>query len=86
MLERLARMSDAILWDTRVWMATGSWPREADRFAADLGWTESVSDPKLRELVEACQAAPVPVICGGHGVVGGSLYAFLERIRPSPGV
>ena len=86
LLERLSRMSDAVLWDTRVWMATGSWPSEEDRFAGDLGWVESVSDPKLRELVDACEAASVPVICGGHGVVGGSLYAFLERIGPSPGL
>ncbi|MEX0788301.1 MAG: hypothetical protein WD906_04960 [Anaerolineales bacterium] len=86
LLERLSRMSDAVLWDTRVWMATGSWPSEADRFAGDLGWVESVTDPKLRDLVDACQAASIPVICGGHGVVGGSLYAFLERITPDPGL
>jgi CTP:molybdopterin cytidylyltransferase MocA len=86
LLERLVRMSDAVLWDTRVWMATGSWPSEADRFAADLGWAESVSDPRLRELVDACQAAAIPVICGGHGVVGGSLYAVLERLAPNPAV
>lgn len=83
-LSRLGRMSDAVLWDTRVWMATGSWPSEADRFAGDLGWTESVSDPILRELVDACQSAMVPVICGGHGVVGGSLYALLEKTAPNP--
>ncbi len=45
----------------------------ADRFAADLGRAEEIEDAGLREIVEAAQASPVPVILGGHSLVGGSL-------------
>jgi len=53
-VRRLPELSDAVLWDTRVWMAhAGTWPPEDDRFAADLGWTDQVKDPSLRRLAGA---------------------------------
>jgi hypothetical protein len=80
-LSRLAEMSDAVLWDTRVWMGSrGSWPSEADRFAADLGWVDQISDVDLRELTRAINDATIPVIPGGHGVVAGGLLALLETL------
>lgn len=80
-LERLATMTDAVLWDTRVWMASrGAWPSPADRFAADLGWAEQVEDPGLRALALAVAQATIPVLTGGHGVVAGSVYALLESL------
>ncbi len=75
----LGTISDAILWDTRVWMAHhGVWPSKADRFAADLGWVDEITDPSLKELVHTLNQANFPIISGGHGVVAGGLYALLE--------
>ncbi len=80
-VERLSTMADAVLWDTRVWMAhVGSWPPEADRFAADLGWAEDVADPSLRRLASAVAGSSIPMVCGGHGVVAGAVLALLESL------
>jgi hypothetical protein len=80
-LERLASMTDAVLWDTRVWMAGhGGWPPASERFAADLGWADQIEDRALRELTEAVNEAPIPILTGGHGVVAGSIYALVETL------
>ena len=82
-IRRLAAMSDAVLWDTRVWMAhRGGWPPVADRFAADLGWVNQIQDQALRELTQAIEQAPIPILTGGHGVVAGSVYALVETLGP----
>jgi hypothetical protein len=81
-IARLAGMSDAVLWDTRVWMACkGAWPSTADRFAADLGWVDQVENEPLRELTRAINLASVPIITGGYGVVSGGVYALLDAIE-----
>ncbi len=80
-LARLGQMSDAVIWDTRVWMGSrGTWPSAADRFAADLGWTNQISDEALRTLTGAILESPIPVVAGGHGVVAGGLLALLETL------
>ena len=80
-LARLGQMSDAVIWDTRVWMGSrGAWPSDADRFAADLGWSEQISDEALRNLTVAIKESPMPVVAGGHGVVAGGLLALLETL------
>jgi hypothetical protein len=83
-IQRLESMVQAVVWDTRVWMArrTDTWPKAADRMAADLGWVEDVEDEALRQLTEAIEAAQIPIVTGGHGVVSGSLLAFLETLFP----
>lgn len=80
-VRRLSGMADAALWDTRVWMAhAGIWPPEADRFAADMGWPDQVADPALRRLTAAAAESPIPILCGGHGVVAGAVLALLETL------
>jgi len=80
-LARLGQMSDAVIWDTRVWMGSrGTWPSAADRFAADLGWINQISDEALRNLTIAIMESPDPVVAGGHGVVAGGLLALLETL------
>ena len=80
-LARLSQMSDAVIWDTRVWMGSmGSWPSAADRFAADLGWVDQISDKALRNLTLAIMESQIPVVAGGHGVVAGGLLALLETL------
>lgn len=87
-VETLVSMSDAVLWDTRVWMASrGSWPSDADRFAADLGWADQVAEPRLRALTQAIVEAPIPIVTGGHGVVAGSIYGLVEALSSgAPGL
>lgn len=78
-VQELCEISDGVLWDTRVWMAHhGAWPSDADRFAADLGWSDQVADPALRKLTEVVSAAPCPILTGGHGLVSGGIYALLD--------
>jgi hypothetical protein len=78
---RLTDLSDAVLWDTRVGMAHfGEWPSAADRFAADLGWTNQIQSPWLKEFTEIIFHASIPIVVGGHGVVSGGLYALLETL------
>jgi hypothetical protein len=78
----LCSMADAMLWDTRVlWAANGVWPSEEDRYAADLGLVEAISDPFIRELTQAVLDAPIPIVTGGHALVSGGLWALLESIN-----
>ena len=84
LFELFADWSDAVFWDNRVMMAHfGLWPSDDDRFAADLGWVDSVKDPFLKELAQHVHSAPIPVLCGGHSLVSGGLLAVLETISPA---
>jgi hypothetical protein len=77
----LSSMSDAMLWDTRVlWAAQGIWPSEEDRYAADLGLVDAISDPFIRDFTQAVIDAPIPIVTGGHALVSGGLWALLESL------
>ncbi|HEU0245256.1 MAG TPA: hypothetical protein VFQ75_15240 [Candidatus Limnocylindrales bacterium] len=71
-----ARFSDGALVDTRVLLAARlgaderAWPAPEDRHASDLLLPDAVADPWLRELTASALAAPVPVLLGGHTLVG----------------
>ena len=76
---QLARTSEVVFFDTRVYLAHHhSWPSAADRFASDLGQWERIEDARLRRLTQAIASAPIPIIVGGHNVVSGGLYALLD--------
>jgi hypothetical protein len=80
-VQHLVELSNGVLWDTRVWMGhMGGWPSAAERFAADLGWVDQISDTNLRQLAIATNEAPIPILAGGYGVVAGGLYAILETM------
>jgi hypothetical protein len=86
----LARLSDAAIVDTRVLLAhrlgtdeTG-WPSAEDRFASDLLLSELVADPWLRELTASAAAAPIPILLGGHTLVGPGMRLVIGR-RPVRG-
>lgn len=72
----LAALADGALIDTRVLLAhrlgadERAWPPPEDRFASDLLLADRVSGPWLRELTEAAAAAPIPILLGGHSLVG----------------
>jgi hypothetical protein len=87
----LARLGDAAIVDTRVLLAhrlgadERRWPTTEDRFASDLLLHERVADPWLRALTAAAADAPIPVLLGGHTLVGPGLRLALgpRRSRPS---
>lgn len=74
--EHLARLSDAAIVDTRVLLAhrlgaaETAWPAAEDRFASDLLLPDRISDPWLRALTASAVSAPIPILLGGHTLVG----------------
>jgi hypothetical protein len=84
----LARLADAAVLDTRVLLAhrrganERRWPAPEDRFASDLLLHERIADPWLRELTAAAASAPIPVLLGGHSLVGPGLRLAIGPRRP----
>jgi hypothetical protein len=80
----LARLGDAAVVDTRVLLAhrlgadEEAWPQPEDRFASDLLLAERIGDPWLRSLTAAAVAAPIPILLGGHTLVGPGLRLLVE--------
>jgi hypothetical protein len=74
--DHLARLSDAAIVDTRVLLAhrlgadEAAWPAAEDRFASDLLLPGRIEDPWLRALTESAANAAIPVVLGGHTLVG----------------
>jgi len=72
----VAELSDGALLDSRVLLAhrlgadERGWPRSEDRYASDLLLPGRVRDPWLAELTAAAAEASVPIVLGGHGLVG----------------
>jgi CTP:molybdopterin cytidylyltransferase MocA len=72
----VASLADGALLDSRVLLAhrlgvdERGWPGAEDRFASDLLLADRVRDPWLRALTEGARDAAVPVLLGGHGLVG----------------
>lgn len=85
--DHLARLADAAIVDTRVLMAhrfgaeEAGWPIAEDRFASDLLLADRIADPWLRELTAAAAEAAIPVVLGGHTLVGPGLPLALGRRR-----
>jgi hypothetical protein len=73
---RLAELGDAALVDSRVLLAhrlgpdESAWPPAEDRFASDLLDAPAIVDPWLAELTAAAASASIPVLLGGHSLVG----------------
>ena len=83
----LAELGDAALVDSRVLVAhrfgadERGWPTAEDRFASDLLLPDRIADPWLRSLTEAARDAPIPIVLGGHSLVGPGLQLALGRNR-----
>ena len=81
----LGRLGEAAVLDTRVLLAhhlggdESGWPSSEDRFASDLLLHERIVDPWLRELTSAAATAPIPVLLGGHTLVGPGLRLAVGR-------
>jgi len=95
LVRTLSRLGDVVVWDIRVIMAHYCvWPPAEERYACDLMQYKNVSDPRLRELIQACAESSTPFILGGHSLVSGGMYLAVElawhgkdmerRFRPLP--
>ena len=84
----LADLADAAVIDSRVLLAhrlgndKSAWPSAEDRFASDLLLHQQVVDPWLRELTRSAASASIPVVLGGHTLVGPGLRLLLAESRP----
>jgi hypothetical protein len=82
---QLVELCDAAVVDSRVLMAhrfgadERRWPRPEDRFASDLLLHERIADPWLRALTRSTLEAPIPIVLGGHTLVGPGLRLALRR-------
>jgi hypothetical protein len=54
-----------------------AWPPPEDRFAADLLLHEQIADPLLRALTRSAAEASIPIVLGGHTLVGPGLRLAL---------
>ena len=83
----LGQLADAAIVDSRVLLAHGlgrdehDWPDAEDRFASDLLLVEQIRDPWLRALTGSARGAPIPVVLGGHTLVGAGVRLALGRLR-----
>jgi hypothetical protein len=83
----LARLADAALIDSRVLLAhrlgpdERAWPTAEDRFASDLLLADRIADPWLRQLTEAVRDSPIPIVLGGHTLVGPGIRLALRGRR-----
>jgi hypothetical protein len=72
-------LCDAAVVDTRVLIAARAgaderaWPAAEDRFASDLLLPERITDPWLRALTASAVESHVPILLGGHTLVGPGL-------------
>jgi hypothetical protein len=84
---QLAALGEAAIVDTRVLLAHRSgaaetgWPIAEDRFASDLLLPERIRDPWLRALTASAVDAQIPILLGGHTLVGPGLRLALGKRR-----
>ena len=81
----VAGLADGAILDTRVLLAgrfgrdEGVGPSAEDRFASDLLRHDAVADPWLRALTSSAAEAALPIVLGGHTIVGPGLRWILSR-------
>lgn len=81
----ISDLSDGAAIDTRVLLAhrlgadERSWPSAEDRFASDLLVPDRIDDGWLRALTESALGAAVPIVLGGHSLIGPGLRLLLRR-------
>ncbi len=75
----VAELADGAILDSRVLLADRlgpdetRWPAPEDRFASDLLRPGGIQDPWLAELTASASGAAIPILLGGHTLVGPGL-------------
>jgi hypothetical protein len=83
----LAELGDGALVDTRVLLGhrlgadEDGWPAAEDRFASDLLQPDGIRDPWLRALTASARDSAIPVLLGGHTLVGPGIRLALRTPR-----
>ncbi len=86
----LAALGEAAIVDSRVLLAhrfgalADGWPSAEDRFASDLLLHERIADPWLRAVTRSAATAAIPIVLGGHTLVGPGLRRALSPGRATP--
>jgi hypothetical protein len=81
----VGELGDGAIIDSRVLLAhrlgtdERDWPSAADRFASDLHRPAEIADPWLRELTQSVADADLPILLGGHSLVGPGVPTLLGR-------
>jgi CTP:molybdopterin cytidylyltransferase MocA len=79
----VGEFADGAIIDSRVLLAhrlgadEATWPSDADRFASDLHRATDIHDPWLRELTESTADSRLPILLGGHSLVGPGVRLLL---------
>jgi CTP:molybdopterin cytidylyltransferase MocA len=79
----VAELADGAILDSRVLLADrigrdeGAWPCPEDRYASDLLRPADISDGWLRSLTASAAGADLPILLGGHTLVGPGLSLLL---------
>jgi hypothetical protein len=80
----LAELADGAIIDSRVLLADrlgvdeADWPSAEDRFASDLQRVDQIADPWLRMLSISAAGAALPILMGGHTLVGPGVRLLLR--------
>jgi hypothetical protein len=80
-----AELGDGAFIDSRVLLAHRlggdelAWPLAEDRFASDLLLVDRIGDPWLRALTASARDAAIPIVLGGHSLVGPGIRLALGR-------
>jgi len=88
--EHLAGLADGAIVDSRVLLAhrlgadESRWPSAEDRFASDLLLADRIADPWLRELTQAAVGSRIPILLGGHSLVGPGVRLLLGAGQARP--
>lgn len=77
--DTVAELADGAILDSRVLLADrlgpdeARWPSPEDRYTSDLLRPGSIRDPWLAELTASAAGAAIPILLGGHTLVGPGL-------------
>jgi hypothetical protein len=79
----VAELADGAILDSRVLLADrvgrdeDAWPRPEDRYASDLLRPAGIADVWLRSLTASAAGADLPILLGGHTLIGPGLRLVL---------
>lgn len=78
-VEALEQICDCALIDTRVLFAHFAKDvSTSDRFYSDISMYNEIEDAFVRHFTKVLSEAKIPIVCGGHTLVNGGVWALLD--------